>query len=92
MKEIGVSQARQQFSRLLNRVEAGEGVVITRRGNAVARLVPAGVNFDRARSRMAAQAIRMMRKGVSLDGLSIRALVNEGRAKPISTAPPGDRS
>ena len=39
MAVVNVSQARTQFSRLLARVEAGEEVVIARRGEPVARLV-----------------------------------------------------
>ena len=37
---VGVRDAKTQLSRLLARVEAGEDVVITRRGMLVARLVP----------------------------------------------------
>ena len=37
---VGVRDAKTQLSRLLARVEAGEDVVITRRGMPVARLVP----------------------------------------------------
>ncbi len=81
MKEIGTFEARRRFGRLLDRVEAGEEVVITRRGKAVARLVPQCWTFDRARSRRAAQAIRATRKGVTLDRLDIKALINEGRAR-----------
>lgn len=37
---VNVSQAKTQLSRLLAHVEAGEEVVIARRGKPVARLVP----------------------------------------------------
>ncbi|MCE2483262.1 MAG: type II toxin-antitoxin system Phd/YefM family antitoxin [Alphaproteobacteria bacterium] len=37
---VNVTQAKAQLSRLLARVEAGEEVVIARRGEPVARLVP----------------------------------------------------
>ena len=36
---VNISQAKSQLSRLLRRVEAGEEVVIARRGEPVARLV-----------------------------------------------------
>ena len=39
MLVVNVRQAKTQLSRLLTRVEAGEDVVITRRGEPVARLV-----------------------------------------------------
>ena len=38
---IGLHQAKTHFSELLRRVEAGEEITILRRGEAVARLVPA---------------------------------------------------
>ena len=39
--EVNISAARSHLSRLINRVNAGEEVVITRHGRPVARLVPA---------------------------------------------------
>jgi len=39
-KSVGVHEAKTQLSRLLQRVQLGEEVVITRRGREVARLVP----------------------------------------------------
>jgi prevent-host-death family protein len=40
--EIGVKEARSQFSSLLDEVEKGHEVTIRRRGKKIARLVPAG--------------------------------------------------
>jgi len=40
-KSVGVHEAKTQLSRLLERVSAGEEITITRRGEDVARLVPA---------------------------------------------------
>jgi prevent-host-death family protein len=40
-KSVGVHEAKTNLSRLLELVTAGEEVVITRRGEEVARLVPA---------------------------------------------------
>lgn len=40
-KSVGVHEAKTHLSRLLERVSAGEEIVITRRGEEVARLVPA---------------------------------------------------
>ncbi|HYQ78880.1 MAG TPA: type II toxin-antitoxin system prevent-host-death family antitoxin [Solirubrobacterales bacterium] len=40
MAEVGMHQAKTQLSKLVERVEAGEEVVITRRGKPAARLVP----------------------------------------------------
>lgn len=79
MKQVGAFEAKSRLGQLLDRVEAGEEVVITRRGKAVARLVPPSMVFDRERSRRAAQRIREMRKGETLGGLAIKDLISEGR-------------
>ncbi len=79
MKEVGAFEAMSRLGQLLDWVEAGEEVVITRRGKVVARLVPPNMAFDRERGRRAAQRIREMRKGVTLGGLAIKDLISEGR-------------
>jgi prevent-host-death family protein len=40
MSEVSVAEAKAHLSDILNRVEAGESVVITRRGKAVANVTP----------------------------------------------------
>ncbi len=40
-KSVGVHEAKTHLSKLLERVSAGEEIVITRRGEELARLVPA---------------------------------------------------
>lgn len=40
MAEIGMHEAKTQLSKLVERAEAGEEIVITRRGQPAARLVP----------------------------------------------------
>ena len=79
MKEIGAFEAKSKLGQLLDWVEAGEEVLITRRGKAVARLVPPEHAF--ALDRAAAARIRSMRQGVNLNlsGLKIKDLINEGR-------------
>jgi len=79
MREIGAFEAKNRFGTLLDWVEDGEEVVITRRGQAVARLVSnrAAPNVEDARE--AAAGIRAMRSGVTLGGLTIKALIDEGR-------------
>lgn len=42
MSTVGVFEAKTHLSDLLERVAAGEEITITRRGQAIARLVPAG--------------------------------------------------
>ena len=79
MREIGAFEAKTRLGQLLDWVEAGEEVIITRRGKVVARLVPPEAGFDRKRARAAAARIRAMRKGVTLGGIRIKELIDEGR-------------
>jgi prevent-host-death family protein len=78
MREVGAFEAKNTLGSLLDLVERGEEVVITRHGKRVARLVP-DVGRDRAKARQAVEAIIKMRKGVTLGGLKIKDLINEGR-------------
>ena len=79
MREIGAFEAKNKLGTLLDWVEAGEEVLITRRGKAVARLVPAEPGFDRAKARRAAAGLLEARRGVTLGGLKIKDLVEGGR-------------
>ena len=79
MREIGAFEAKNKFGTLLDWVANGEEVLITRRGKAVARLVPAEPGFDRAKARRAADGIIEARRGITLGDLKIKDLVNGGR-------------
>lgn len=46
MATVGAFEAKTHFAQLLQRVERGEEITITRRGKAVARLVPAAAKPD----------------------------------------------
>jgi prevent-host-death family protein len=61
MRQVQSSEAKARFSELLDEVERGETVVITRHGQAVARLVP---EAERRQERIekALEAIREFRK------------------------------
>ena len=79
MREIGASETKNKLGQLLDWVEAGEEVVITRRGRIVAWLVPPRPAVNPERARNAAAAIRAMSKGVRLGAPKIKDLVAEGR-------------
>ena len=79
MREIGAFEAKNRLGTVLDWVEQGEEVVITRHGKAVARVVPVVASFDRAKAKQAARALIESRRGTTLGGLSIKELVNEGR-------------
>ncbi len=79
MREIGAFEAKNKLSTLLDWVANGEEIVITRRGKAVARLVPADAGFDRTKARRAMEGLLEVRRGLTLGSLDIKDLVNEGR-------------
>jgi prevent-host-death family protein len=79
MREVGTFEAKNKLSELLDLVEHGEEVTITRHGKEVARLVPPRKAVNREAARLAAQGIREMSKGITLGGLKIKDLINEGR-------------
>jgi prevent-host-death family protein len=79
MREVGAFEAKNRFGHLLDQVEHGEEIVITRRGKAVARLVPAEPGFDREKARRAVAGILEVGKGLTLGGLGLKDLINEGR-------------
>ena len=79
MQEIGSFEAKNKLSALLDQVERGAEIVITRHGRAIARLVPAGPGFDRKKAKRAAAGLREASKGVMLRGLKIKELIDEGR-------------
>jgi prevent-host-death family protein len=58
MQEIGAFEAKNKLAALLDRVEQGEEVLITRHGKAVARLVPATGRIDRSQAQVAVDRIR----------------------------------
>lgn len=51
MITVGTFEAKTKFSELLDKVEQGEEVVVTRHGKAVARIVPEAVDADAASAR-----------------------------------------
>jgi prevent-host-death family protein len=79
MREIGAFEAKNTLGALLDLVERGEEIVITRRGRPVARLIRETESIDREKARRAAADILAASKGVTLSGLKLRDLINEGR-------------
>lgn len=75
MREVGAFEAKNKLGTLLDWVEAGEEVLITRRGKPVARLVSAEPVFDREKARAAADRIRAR---AAVEGLRRNAVKLEG--------------
>ena len=79
MQEVGAFEAKNRLGALLDRVEQGEKIVITRRGKPVAKLVPANPGFDKTKARQAISGLIEASRGLSLGGRKIRDLITEGR-------------
>jgi prevent-host-death family protein len=81
MREVGAYEAKTRLSQLLDDVATGETIIITRHGVPVAQLAPASAATPR-RSMEVAQAIaaiRELRRGLTLGGLAIRDMIEDGR-------------
>ena len=81
--QVGAFEAKTKLSALLDRVERGEEVVITRNGKVVARLVPANEDQDRLERRARAvenlKTLRATFKGRGITHEEIKEWINEGR-------------
>ena len=78
MRRIGAYEAKTHLPRLLDEVAAGEAITITKHGVAVAVLAPVPTRPTRT-AHEAIAGLRVFRKPHSLDGLSLRELIDEGR-------------
>ncbi len=78
METIGAYEAKTHLPKLLERVTKGERIAISKHGVPIAILQPYDV---RKRSDMNAviAEMRQFRAGKSLEGLSIRDMIEEGR-------------
>ena len=77
MNRVGAYEAKTRLSELLDAVEAGERITITRHGRAVAVLIPAGER-DAHKTDLSIAALRDFRRGKRLGG-GLRAAIEEGR-------------
>lgn len=81
MTEVGAYDAKTHLSELLDRVEGGERITITRHGTPVARLVPVPGAPDRT-VREAVEGLTAFRREHALGpDLSVRELIREGRKR-----------
>jgi prevent-host-death family protein len=76
---VGAYEAKTHLSELLEKVEAGEEITITKHGAPVAKLVPVKKEV-RPEERVAAiDRIQKRATGLSLGGLKVQDLIREGR-------------
>ncbi len=80
MTTIGIFEAKNRLSELVERAARGEEIVITRRGEQVARLMPPRVPDALGAAQALATRIRRSRAGQPAgNGVSIREMIEEGR-------------
>jgi len=80
MISVPLAQAKNQLSELIDRVERGEHVAVTRRGRPVARLVAFAEGDALQASSSVEQAferLRELRRGVVLEG-ELKQIAREG--------------
>ena len=73
MIEVGTFEAKTHLSALLEKVSQGQEVLITKRGEPIARLVPAQ-RSDRTQVAATIDTLLEFRKGMKLNGLDWKAL------------------
>lgn len=79
MTTVGAYHVKTHLAELLDRVERGERITITRHGQVVAQLIPAAGSAERTVDEAVA-GIVALRAGRSLGpDLAVRDLINEGR-------------
>ncbi|GAC1663215.1 MAG: type II toxin-antitoxin system prevent-host-death family antitoxin [Candidatus Limnocylindrales bacterium] len=78
MRSIGAYEAKTHLPRLLDEVAKGERITITKHGVPVAVLIPPGSAGSKDVEATMARLLQL-RRGNRLNGLSIRALIDEGR-------------
>ncbi len=74
MLEINIKEARSGFSKLLNKVEQGQDIILTRRGKRIACLVS-------PEKREHLQSLKEFRKSIVLPGEGLGASILTGRDK-----------
>lgn len=78
MKNIGLFEAKQKLSELVERASEGERIGITRRGKLAAVLVPARGDIDLKEVFERIERIRKSAKPLP-KGMTIKDLIEEGR-------------
>jgi len=78
MKTIGLFEAKQKLSELVERANEGEQIGITRRGKLAAMLVPARNDISLKEVFADIERIRMRAKPLP-KGMTIKDLIEEGR-------------
>lgn len=78
MRTIGAFEAKTHFSALLNQIEGGEQILITKHGKPVAK-ISAVSSFSQDTVKHAIERLKRFRQDKKLGGLDWKMLRDEGR-------------
>jgi prevent-host-death family protein len=78
MQTIGSYELKTHLSEILDAVERGQTVIVTRHGKPIARISPDEATL-RSQASQAVQALRTFPRTKLPDGVTIRSLIEEGR-------------
>ena len=78
MKTVAIYEMKANLSHLLDQVEAGEEITVTRRGVPIARLIPDHPPIKPDVTALI-ERIKSSRHKSTLDGLNLRELIEGGR-------------
>jgi prevent-host-death family protein len=78
VQTVGAYEAKTHLPRLLDEVAQGKSITITRHGVPVAVLVPPPAKAQMTVEEAIA-ALKELRRGLTLGGITVRELIDEGR-------------
>ena len=79
-QQIGAFEAKTQFSQILNKTQQGNDFIVTKRGKAVARIIPFEKKPEMTRQEAFEQLAEMRKLYRGKPGsFNIRAAIEEGR-------------
>lgn len=77
--DVGIYEAKSKLSQLVEKAEAGEEVILTRRGRPVAKIVNVAPSARRNRALLLREIRALSRRVRIPKRISIREIVAEGR-------------
>ena len=78
MRTIGSYELKTHLSKILDEVEHGQTVVVTRHGKPIARISPS-IEGSKERTRAAIKGLREFPRTRLPKGITVRSLIDEGR-------------
>lgn len=76
---VGAYEAKTHLSELLEKVQAGQEITITKHGAPIAKLVPVKKETSVQERLAAIERIEKLAVDLSLGGLKVKDLISEGR-------------